>query len=63
LILIHYIGRGTLPDNPGDLWYGARGALRTITEGAFVGMGCAAVFWAIAIRGTEVDQARGATDA
>ena len=63
LILIHHIGRGTMPDNPGDVWYGARGAFRTITEGMFVGMGCAAVFWVLAIRGTEVDKGPRDTDA
>jgi hypothetical protein len=63
LIVIHHIGRGTMPDNPGNLFYGAGGAFRTVTEGFFVGMGCAAVFWAVAIRGSEVDKGRPVSDA
>jgi hypothetical protein len=63
LVIIHSIRRGTMPDNPANLWYGAGGAFRTVTEGMFVGMGCAAVFWALAIRGTEVNKRARATDA
>jgi len=58
LIFVSHLARGTMPDNPGDLWYGSRAAFRTATEGLFVGMGCAAVFWVVAIRGTEVDEGR-----
>jgi hypothetical protein len=58
-IFVSHVAQGRLPDNPGDLWYGPSGAFRTVTEGLFVGMGCAAVFWAVCIRGSDVSIPRG----
>jgi len=63
LIFVSHLARGTMPANPGDFWHGPGPAFHMITEGIFVGMGCAAVFWAVAIRGTEVDQGARDTDA
>ena len=63
LVFIHRIAGGAAPENQGALLYGVAGAFRTITEGMFVGMGCAAVFWVLAIRGTEVDKGPRDTDA
>ena len=63
LIFVSHFARGTMPDNPGDLWYGTGPAFRMVTEGLFVGIGCAAVFWAVGIRGSNVEKSGHTTDA
>ena len=52
------LARGTMPEHVGDAWYGWEGMIRTTTVGLFVGVTSAAVFWLVAVRGTELTTRR-----
>lgn len=54
LMLASSMTRGTMPPHVGDLWYGIQGALQTIGVGLFSGMSSAAVFWLVALEGSEL---------
>lgn len=57
IILTQFVN-GTLSSEVGRLWYGFPGAIRNIALGVVIGMSSAAVFWLIAVRGTEVERVR-----
>jgi hypothetical protein len=49
------LARGTLSWDVGHLWYGWHGAFRNMIVALVCGAGSAAVFWFVAVRGTELE--------
>jgi hypothetical protein len=54
-IIVAHLVSGTLSGDVGRLWYGLAGTVRAIALGLLCGVGSAAVFWAVAIRGTAAE--------
>lgn len=53
IIVVVQLVNGTITPDVARLWYGLAGAVRSVLIGTFVGTASAAVFWAIAVRGTQ----------
>jgi hypothetical protein len=51
IVVVHLVS-GTLSMDVGRNWYGLQGAVVRTVLGLVCGMGSAAVFWAVAVRGT-----------
>jgi hypothetical protein len=49
------LAKGTLTRGVGGAWFGTPGAVRAIVVGLILGMSSAALFWFIAVRGTDLD--------
>jgi hypothetical protein len=56
-ILVTHLLRGTLTTGVAGLWYGMYGTVRAIVLGLVLGTIPAAIFWVVAIRGTESERA------
>jgi hypothetical protein len=50
-IVAAHVASGTLSDDVGRYWYGFAGAMVRTTMGLICGMGSAAVFWFVGVRG------------
>ena len=57
MLVAQVIGGALLPDNAGEIWVNSYSTLRAIVLGVWIGAAGATLFWAFAIRGSELDRA------
>ena len=60
-VVVAHLVSGTLSGDIGRYWHGLSGSAVRTVMGSLCGMGSAAVFWAVAVRGTNAEFAHGST--